>query len=79
MDEGDRGCMGHSLELARDGRPVGWVNSQSGRRYVVTPVGPWREGGPTCRLFKLRIAAQGRVSNETGRACRSGDGVWQFR
>jgi surface antigen len=79
MDEADRGCMGHALELARDGRPVEWRNQATGVAYVVTPLRPWPQGGPSCRAFRLRSVAHGRPSERTAHACRSGDGEWRIR
>jgi surface antigen len=79
MDQADRGCMGHALELAHDGQPVAWRNEATGVAYVVTPLRPWRQGGPSCRAFGLRTAAGGRRSERTAYACRSGDGEWRIR
>jgi surface antigen len=38
IDARDRACVGHSLELARTGQTVRWVNPESGLSYAVTPV-----------------------------------------
>jgi surface antigen len=79
MDDSDRGCMGHTLELARDGRPVEWRNEGSGVAYVVTPLRPWAEGGPACREVRVRTTYRGRAHAAIRYACRSGDGEWRFR
>src|SRR5262250_2149048 len=37
VDAGDRGCIGHALEMGTVGRTVIWANSATGLRYEVTP------------------------------------------
>ena len=37
MDQDDRACIGHSLELLDDGRRVQWDGSRAGLRYSLTP------------------------------------------
>jgi hypothetical protein len=71
MDERDRACMGHALELGRPGVPVVW--SHGGRRYDFTPRGDARDG---CRLATLSV--DGRKPREVV-ACPSGKGSWTFR
>lgn len=78
MDERDRACFGHSLELADTGRTVSWVNVSTGVTYVVTPTGGGFSSGEPCRNFRLRAVDGGRSKTTEGRACRSGSGTWQL-
>lgn len=77
LDDRDRACVGHALELAKDGQSVRWLNDGSGVSYVLTPVGGSREGG-ACRSFKLDASRDGRTQSQQGNACRTGDGTWQM-
>lgn len=71
MDERDRACMGHALELGRPGVPVVW--NGGGHRYHFTPRGDARDG---CRTATLVV--DGRRPREV-LACPSGRGEWSFR
>lgn len=71
MDDRDRACMGHALELGRPGVPVEWRHD--GRHYHFTPRGD-ASGG--CRNATLVI--DGRKPHDV-LACPSGRGEWSFR
>jgi surface antigen len=77
LDESDRACMGHALELARDGQSVRWLNNRTGVTYVVTPV-VVKNKVENCRSFKLQASRDNRSQSQDARACRSGDGAWQM-
>jgi surface antigen len=77
MDERDRACVGHALELAKDGRSVRWLNDASGVTYVLTPTGGGQDAG--CRNFDLQISRAGKTEAQPSRACRTGDGTWQMK
>ena len=79
IDERDRACMGHALELMGDGRPVAWKNPATGVDYRLTPVKGYDVGGVPCRDFTTRAAYGGKSDTTRGTACRRGDGVWEFR
>ncbi len=79
MDDADRGCIGHALELARDGQSVRWMNERTHVNYVVTPVGKWSRGGDSCREFSMRTSYGQDSRLSRGHACRSNDGVWRMR
>lgn len=79
MDEGDRGCFGHGLELVKDGRNLRWTNDSTRVAYVLTPLAGAKTDGRTCRNFKLKATRNGRSSVKEGRACRSGDGTWAMQ
>lgn len=71
LDDRDRACMGHALELGRPGVPVVWHNE--GHRYHFTPRGDARDG---CRHATLVV--DGRRPRDV-LACPSGRGEWRFR
>ena len=71
MDERDRACMGHALELGRPGVPVVWTSG--GHDYRFTPRGD-AQGG--CRDATLVV--DGRRPRDV-LACPSGRGEWTFR
>ena len=77
LDDQDRGCVGHALELAKDGQSVRWLNERSGVTYVVKPFGGAQNAG-TCRDFELQASRDGRAESQKSRACRTGDGTWRM-
>jgi surface antigen len=38
IDDNDRGCIGHALELAHHRQTVRWANADTGVTYRVTPL-----------------------------------------
>ena len=78
LDDGDRACIGHSLELAKAGQSVRWVNDATKVSYVLTPVAA-RDVKTGCRKFKLNAAHGGKSQTREALACRSGDGVWTMK
>ena len=76
LDEGDRGCVGHALELAKAGQRVRWVNESTGVTYVITPQAPARQGD-ACRSYKLSATRDGKSTSHDGKACRANDGTWK--
>lgn len=77
LDEADRGCFGHALELAEPGRAVRWINDRTHVSYALTPLAT--KDSKNCRRFKLKTT-EGKKKGKTseGRACRDGDGVWRM-
>lgn len=76
LDDTDRGCVGHALELGRDGERVRWLNESSGVNYILAPLGAFK-AGDSCRSYTL-TATRGAISRKTdGRACRASDGTWR--
>ena len=71
LDETDRACIGHALELAAGGRQVKWVSE--GVTYTVIP---GKASGKGCRSYTLRGEANGRSDSTKGTACRRDDGAW---
>lgn len=77
LDEADRACMGHALELVGEHRSVAWTNPQSGVNYRVTTGASVGQG---CREFTTRAAARGeRTQLIRNVACRSNDGTWRIQ
>ena len=77
LDEADRGCFGHALEIAQPGQRVTWTNEASGLAYEMSPGAGSTRNGAQCREYTLvTIAGQNR-SSQKGLACQSQPGVWQ--
>jgi len=76
IDNGDRACIGHSLELVPVGHPVYWNNPRS---HVVWRVVPLRDLSPVCREFHVYREYYGRHSVERVVACRRNRGAWDIR
>lgn len=79
LDERDRGCMGHALELAAEKKTVVWTNKVTGVTYRLTPTRGFTERGVSCREFITRVSAGGKRDAVKGTACRRGNGDWEFR
>jgi surface antigen len=77
LDEADRGCFGHALEIGKSGQRVTWTNETSGVRYELSPGADRARNGAACREFTLvTVAGKDKVSKR-GVACQSQPGVWQ--
>jgi len=81
IDQSDRACIGHSLELAGLKKTVVWTNEATGVRYRVTPTRNFNEGRQACREFTTEIAGKGlrKTDKVTGIACRRGKGEWVLK
>jgi surface antigen len=77
MDNADRACTGHALELASPGRSVTWRNPASGITYQLTPV-EHPSSGDGCRKFRLIATGSFGLSEGRATACTSADGVWRL-
>lgn len=71
MDERDRACMGHALDLGKPGVPVVWRNGSTRYNFV-----PGDSAGQGCRHVTLRVDG-GKPHPSV--ACPSGRGEWTFR
>jgi surface antigen len=77
LDEADRGCFGHALEIAQPGQRITWTNESAGVRYEMSPGNASPRHGASCRTYTL-VTVQGRErSSQAGVACQSQPGVWQ--
>jgi surface antigen len=89
IDNGDRGCFGHALELAGERKTVRWTNAATGVSYQLTPTRNVGSQANPCREFtavaekgsgkknKGKKAAQGETIKGVG--CRRGDGAWEIK
>jgi surface antigen len=79
LDDGDRGCFGHALEIAQPGGRVMWDNRATGVSYVLIPGEGRREKSGMCRNFTLEASGRsGQREKRTGRACQESRGVWKI-
>lgn len=78
MDDNDRACFGHSLELLEDGSHVDWDGIRPGMRYTLTPDQRFERDGRVCRHFMLVRYVDGVRVTKQGSACRYGDGDWRM-
>lgn len=74
MDRADAACIGHALELAKDGQRVSW-RDDGGREFRLKPLKGFSEGGLPCRTFELTVG--GKTSRQ--HACETGPGNWELR
>ena len=78
LDDADRGCFGHALELGRPGRVVVWTNDTAGVRYELLPGATRERHGAVCREFTMTsFHGRERVSR-AGVACRPQVGRWEI-
>jgi surface antigen len=78
MDEADRACLGHALELAGDKKRVTWKGADGRTTYLVTPVRGVEHNGAQCREFDFRVTAGERRETSRARACPADDGNWRI-
>lgn len=78
LDEADRSCIGHALEIGEAGRPVVWTNDATGVRYELSPGADRERNGAACREFTLAAVADRQRSSRRGLACRSDSGIWRI-
>ncbi len=77
MDQSDRACTGHALELAGPGKSVTWLNPVSGVTYRLTPVD--REvSADGCRKFRLIATGAFGLSEGRATACPGQNGTWSL-
>jgi len=74
VDRNDAACIGHALELAKDGQRVAWSDDR-GTAYRLKPLKATSVNGMPCRVFELTVG--GKTSRQT--ACQSEPGVWELR
>ena len=78
LDDGDRACVGHALELSKVGQPVRWSNEQTKVSYVLTPLAASAGDTKDCRRFSIKASRDGKSKTSKGRACRTADGSWKM-
>src|SRR2546430_12459562 len=70
LDDADRGCWGHALELAVVKSTVVWTNKATGATYRLVPTRDFQQTERPCREFTTLITADGRQHMIRGVACR---------
>jgi surface antigen len=76
MDQTDRSCVGHALELAGAHQTVSWTNRNTGVTYKLTPV-DGADATEHCRRFRLIATGSFGLSEGRTVACANGDGTWE--
>ena len=76
LDDADRSCFGHALEVGKPGQMVTWANEETGVQYEMVPGANSDEYGDTCREYTLRAITGDRNSFRQGTACETEPGVW---
>lgn len=76
MDDADRACIGHALELAADHKTVRWVGANS-LNYEITPLRSIDRDGVRCREYRMRVDGRDVNADRVERACAAGDGRWE--
>ncbi|HSC93703.1 MAG TPA: glycine zipper 2TM domain-containing protein [Burkholderiales bacterium] len=79
LDEIDRACIGHALELVGDKRSVTWASADNRRTYRFYPVRGFAQDGVKCREFDFRVTTtDGIKKTNRVKACPGSDGTWRF-
>ena len=78
LDDADRACVGHALEVGKTGQPVVWSNEETGVRYDLVPGVDRDRNGAACREFTLSAVSGAEKSSRTALACQSEPGTWQM-
>ncbi len=79
LDEADRGCFAHGLEIGQPGKRVTWSNPSSGVSYSLVPGTGNKADGKSCRSFVLTASRDGKKDERRGTACQAGVGEWKVR
>ena len=78
MDEADRSCIGHALEVGKPGQVITWLNRESGVEYQMALDGDNRNDSK-CRAYTLIGIAGKDKSVQQGIACQDDPGVWSIK
>jgi len=78
IDQTDRACIGHALELAGDKKRVTWKSANERTTYLLTPLRGFEQNGVNCREFDLRVTSGDRKETSRAKACPGGDGTWRI-
>jgi surface antigen len=74
IDDRDRACMGHSLEVGAIGRTISWTNPSTRVVHTLRPIKDLPDG---CRSFEFVEAAGAKPATMT--ACRTPQATWVIR
>ena len=78
IDDSDRACMGHALELAGEHKTVAWKSSK-GVQYELTPTRNLGDRANPCREFLTKVSSAKASDAVKGVACRRANGEWVFK
>jgi len=78
LDDADRGCFGHVLEIGAAGKPVKWSNSSTGVSYTLEPGAGKEVKGQPCRQYSLTATRGKTTEKRQGMACQTAVGVWSL-
>jgi surface antigen len=78
LDEADRGCVAHALEVGQVGRKVTWTNSRTGVTYVLVPDAGKKSKAKACRGFVLTASLGKKKEERKANACQSTAGRWEI-
>jgi surface antigen len=78
MEDRDRACMGHSLELVRKGSSAAWSNKETGRAYRLTMGQDYVHDALPCREFSAVVTVSGAQETVKGGACRHPEAKWEL-
>jgi surface antigen len=78
LDNADRGCFGHVLEIGAAGRPVKWSNPATGVAYVLVPGAGNDVKGKPCRQYSLTATLGKTTEKRQGTACQTAVGAWSL-
>lgn len=78
LDEADRSCFGHALEIAGPGQVVTWTNPETGIKYEMVLGKSADKHGDSCREYMLLGIAGTTKSFRKGVACQAKPGVWNI-
>jgi surface antigen len=78
MDQTDRACIAHALELVGDKKAVTWTSADQRRTYRLTPVRGFSQQGAKCREFDFRVTTDDGKKTNRVQACPGGDGTWRL-
>jgi surface antigen len=78
MDQTDRSCVGHALELAGPGQTIKWTNHNTGVAYQLTPKDVDVVAANGCRKFRLVATGNFGLSEGRAFACPAPDGTWSL-
>jgi len=74
IGEGDRGCMGHALELSGEQKAVKWTNPQTGVNFTLTPTKNFGDRQNPCREFTAVAVGGSNSSEDEGHSKGKGKG-----
>ena len=78
IDDADRACLGHVLEIGRSGHRVVWDNTATGVHFEMVPDDGHSWVAGVCRDFKLAARSSSGKSKRHATACQHGAGLWQL-